>query len=97
MKLTLTSKRPCALRRGEARRVPQPPSPHLVGYHLACPRCGFVFTVVAGHGGMQVVEAEDGITFSEPVQCAFCRVVVHVCSGHIVLEEGPDVRSVSYR
>jgi hypothetical protein len=97
MTLTLTSKRPCALRRGEARRVPQLPSPHLVGYHLACPRCGFVFTVVVGHGGMQVVEAAPGVTFSQPVQCAFCRVVVHVRDGHIELEEGPDVRSVSYR
>jgi hypothetical protein len=95
--LTLTTKRPCALRRGEARRVPQPPSPHLVGYHLACPRCGFVFTVVAGHDGMQVAEAADGVTFSQPVRCAFCRVVLHIHESYVVLEEGPNVRNVSYR
>jgi hypothetical protein len=43
MKAVVSSKRPCVLVRGEMRRVPQDRSyKGIVGYHVCCPRCGFV-------------------------------------------------------
>ena len=37
-----TSKGPCKLERGEMRRVSQDKRFGLVGYHVCCPRCGYV-------------------------------------------------------
>lgn len=42
MRLQVTCRRPCELERGQARRVSQNPRGMLVGYHVCCPRCGYV-------------------------------------------------------
>ena len=80
MRLVVTSKRPCQLTRGEVRRVPQAAGSRLVGYHMACPRCGFVTPVLDGVGGQAITEA-PGLTFSAPVVCLHCRATVFVCEG----------------
>ena len=99
MKLVPSSKRPCHLGRGEIRRVPQDRERRLVGYHVCCQRCGFNTPALAGDGGLDITEgdAPDDLTFSRPLRCVFCRVLMHVVHGALRLEEDADVRSVRYR
>lgn len=99
MKVVPSTKRPCRLERGEVRRVPQSRGGLLVGYHVCCPRCGFVTAALMGDAGLDIVEEQDPIdlTFSRPVRCTFCRVLLHVSHGELCLEEDADVRNVRYR
>lgn len=99
MRLTPSSKRPCRLARGEVRRVPQAREALLVGYHLCCPRCGFNSPALSGDAGLVITEGEtpDDISFSRPLRCLFCRVLLHLSHGDARLEEDADVRNVRYR
>jgi hypothetical protein len=95
----LTDKRPCRLGRGELRRVPQERSFRgIVGYHIGCPRCGFVTAVLNGADGLRITEDAAGVvSFSSPARCVFCNVRIQLVAGELTLEEGPDVRNVRYR
>lgn len=99
MKVVPSSKRPCWLERGEVRRVPQERTRLLVGYHVCCPRCGFVTPALEGDAGLDITEgaAPDDLTFSRAVRCTFCRVLLHLHHGQLRLEEDADVRNVRYR
>ncbi len=99
MRLVPSSKRPCLLARGEARRVPQNRGGFVVGYHVCCPRCGFVTPALDGDAGLEINETEDlgDITFSRPLRCIYCRVLMHVSHGELRLEEDADVRDVRFR
>lgn len=99
MKLQPTSRRPCELERGQARRVPQNTRSGLVGYHVCCLRCGFVTVALHGHEGFVIRENDDRteISFSAPVRCLFCKVLIHVSNSEITLEEDEHVRVVRYR
>lgn len=99
MKALVTSKRPCLLARGEMRRVPQDRSYRgIVGYHVCCPRCGFVTAVLNGAGGLAVTESlDEAVSFSQPARCVFCNVLVHLADGELTLEEDDRVRDVTYR
>ena len=99
MKLLPSSKRPCHLQGGEVRRVPQNRGGFLVGYHVCCLRCGFVTPALEGDAGLAITETKDpaDITFSRPLRCTFCRVLMHVSHGELRLEEDADVRAVRYR
>jgi hypothetical protein len=99
MRLIVSTKRPCRLERGELRRVPQPPSSGLVGYHLCCPRCGFVNPALVGDQGLTITEGAEpsDLTFSRALRCTYCRVIIHVDHGELRLEEDQDVRNVRYR
>jgi hypothetical protein len=99
MKINPSSKRPCRLERGDVRRVPQERRAMLVGYHLCCPRCGFVCVALVGHDDLVITEGEDNdiVTFSSAVRCVFCRVLIHLDGGELRLEEDADVRNVRYR
>ncbi len=99
MRVVPSTKRPCRLERGDVRRVPQDRRGLLVGYHVCCPRCGFVTPALAGDAGLDIVEGQDpsGLTFSQPVRCTFCRVLLHLSHGELCLEEDADVRNVRYR
>jgi len=99
VRLIPSSKRPCVLQRGEVRRVPQDRGGFLVGYHVCCVRCGFVTPALQGDAGLEITETKDpsDITFSKPLRCTFCRVLVHVSHGDLELEEDADVRNVRYR
>ena len=98
MRLIVSTKRPCRLERGEVRRVPQPPARGLVGYHLCCPRCGFVNPALVGDAGLAIAEGHEpeDLTFSRPLRCTYCRVILHVSHGDVQLEEDQDVRNVRY-
>ena len=81
------------------RRVSQDRRFGLVGYHVCCPRCGYV--TVALHGRDEMVITEDAatgaVTFSVPLRCVFCQVLIHVRDGLGSLEEDEHVRDVRYR
>lgn len=99
MRVVPSSKRPCRLERGEVRRVPQQRGGYLVGYHVCCPRCGFITPALAGDAGLELTEGDDpsDLTLSRPLRCTFCRVLIHVSHGEVRLEEDADVRNVRYR
>ena len=99
MKIRPSSKRPCELRRGEVRRVSQNRKSFLVGYHVCCSRCGFLSIALNGSDGLVISEgeAEDDLSFSRPLRCLFCRVLIHLSGGEVRLEEDESVRSVQYR
>jgi hypothetical protein len=96
MKATVTSRRPCQLRKGEVRRVPQAVAAGLVGYHVACPRCGFVSPALVGDAGLVIDETPE-LGFSQPLRCVFCRVLVHLEGGEFRLEEDQHVRRSRFR
>ena len=58
MRLHVTDRRPCRLERGDLRRVPQNLQSGIVGYHVCCPRCGFVTVALNGNDGLTITEAE---------------------------------------
>lgn len=99
MKFQVTSRRPCELERGQARRVPQNPSAGLVGYHLCCPRCGFITVALHGADDLVISENDDRteLTLSRPVRCLFCKVRIGVAAGDVALMEDEHVRDVRYR
>lgn len=99
MKLVLSTRRPCELSRGEARRVSQRVKGILVGYHVCCPRCGFVTVALNGHQGFAITESDDGaeVSFSHPLRCMFCKVLIAVTASVVELQEDEHVRQIHYR
>jgi len=99
MRLVATSKRPCNLERGEARRVSQNLKFPIVGYHVCCPRCGFVSIAFQNHEGQVISEgaSPELVTFSKPLRCIYCAVLIHVTEGAIELEEDEHVRNLLFR
>ena len=99
MRLVATTKRPCNLERCEARRVSQNLKFPIVGYHVCCPRCGFVSLAFQNHEGMVISEGAtaDEVTFSKPLRCVYCGVLIHVTEGAIQLEEDDHVRNLRFR
>jgi len=99
MKMRPTSKRPCKLAHGEMRRVSQDRRRLLVGYHVCCPRCGFVTVALNGHDGFAITESDDGerVSFSRPLRCLYCAVLIRLRDGQAELEEDDRVRHVRYR
>ena len=94
-----TNKGPCKLERGEMRRVSQNRRFGLVGYHVCCPRCGYVTVALNGKDRMVITEDSEGsaVTFSKPLRCVFCQILIHVQDGLGTLEEDEHVRNVCYR
>ena len=97
MKMTVTDRRPCRMRRGDLRRVPQERRCRVVGYHVGCPRCAFVTPVIDGQDGVRITEDGELVSFSAPVVCVMCLVRIALERGEASLEEGPDVRPVHRR
>ncbi len=100
MRMVLSDRRPCKLVRGEMRRVPLDRSSRaIVGYHVCCPRCGFVTAVLNGDQDVDITESDDGaaVSFSRPARCVYCAVLIHLVQGEGRLEEDGNVRNVQYR
>ena len=99
MRAVVTSKRPCHLARGEVRRVPQDRRYRgIVGYHVCCPRCGFVTAVLNGTGGLVISESsQEEVSFSQVARCVYCNVLIQLVNGELTLEEDDRVRDVAYR
>ena len=99
MRMRPTGKRPCKLERGEMRRVSQDLLRAFVGYHVCCPRCGFVTIALNGDDGLAITESDDGqrVTFSQPLRCLYCAVLIHLRDGDARLEEDESVRHIRYR
>ncbi|MGE0327864.1 MAG: hypothetical protein AB7S68_36470 [Polyangiaceae bacterium] len=96
MRVNVTSKRPCKLERGDVRRVPQNNPRMLVGYHVCCPRCGFVTPALVGDDELAIDESAE-LSFSRPLTCTYCRVHIHVRAGQLELVEHADVRNIRFR
>jgi hypothetical protein len=97
LKLSVTERRPCRMRPGELRRVPQDRRARALGYYVACPRCGFVTPVIHGQEGVWIEEDGELVSFSAPATCVMCLVRIALARGEATLEEGPDVRPVRAR
>jgi hypothetical protein len=101
MRLRISNRVPCRLEKGELRRVPQDSKSGLVGYHLCCPRCGFVTVAVHGCKEQVITETtEHGelqVSFAKPLRCAYCSVLIHVTDGEAALDEDAHVRNLHYR
>lgn len=97
MRMEVTSKPPCQLQRGDLRRVPQRQGSGLVGYHLGCPRCGFVVLIVQGSNAQVIRESMDGgelrVTLAQPVHCAYCRADINLLDGEATIKESDHARS----
>ena len=52
-----------------------------------------------GHERLAITESEDGldVTFSKPVRCVYCAVLINLRAGEAELEEDDHVRAVRYR
>lgn len=98
MKAVVTDKRPCKLGRGEMRRVPQDRSFRgLVGYHVGCPRCGFVTIALQGDEGLEISEDAGGeVSFSQAVRCVFCCVWLKLQAGVLQWTEDGTTRAVHH-
>ena len=99
MRVKIVDRAPCELEPGELRRVPQNLRVRVVGYHVCCPGCGFVTMAVDGDEGLAITEGEgpDDLSFSRPVECLYCEVLVRLDHGEIDTREGGDVRRLSAR
>ena len=97
MKMLLTHKPPCRLEKGSLRRVPQNFSSALVAYHVCCPRCGFTSLAFQGRDGLSISETEESdellVSFSEPIRCMFCNVLIHLEKNRVRIEEDTYVPS----
>jgi len=99
MKAVYSDRPPCKLDRGHLRRVPQNPRSYIVGYHVCCLKCGFVTIALQGNKGLVITEDINAfeVSFSNPIRCTYCSVLIHINRGEINLEEDEHVRSVRYR
>ena len=113
---------PCKLERGALRRMPQNRRSWPYGYHVCCPRCGFVsiaFNALVqksseldfcsrvdehAEGGavngsaLTIDESVTGeVTFSQPLRCVYCAVLIHIERCVIYLEEDEHVRPLQYK
>lgn len=94
--LTVAQKPPCRLGRGELRRVSINPILPLVGYYLACPKCGFVNVAFHEQQGQFITEQNSSVSFEKPIQCVFCdaRFIV---KNSIAEFDGGEVRRVRWK
>jgi hypothetical protein len=77
------------------RRVPQDRNFRgLIGYHVGCPRCGFVTIALQGDEGLEITEGTaNEVTFSRPVRCVLCNVLLGLLEGELTWSE-TQVRNV---
>ena len=99
MKAVVAMNPPCRMHPGELRRVPRNLRSPVVGYYVCCPRCGFVTVAFNGRDDLVITEDESrsDITFSKPIRCTYCAVLIHLKHTEIELEEDTHVRNVRYR
>jgi hypothetical protein len=98
MKAVIRNSSPCRLTKGELRRVPPVRSGPPVGYHVCCPRCGYVTLALNHPSELGIEESADGaVTFSTSLRCLFCCVLIGLCQGELALEEDEHVRHIQYR
>lgn len=79
MKVEHTKNAPCCMSRGQVRRVPQDKSQPILGYHVACPKCGYVTLVL--HGRLGIFLSEDAlgqVSTSKPLSCLFCQILIDI-------------------
>ncbi|MCP4677372.1 MAG: hypothetical protein GY854_18030 [Deltaproteobacteria bacterium] len=96
MKTKPTSRPPCKMQRGDIRRVPSAEQYALVSYYVCCPKCGFVGGALPDED-FKIIEDEQGVTFSTPLRCLFCHVLIHLEDDVIDLQADEETLNVQYR
>jgi hypothetical protein len=58
-----------------------------------------VTVALNGHDGLVITESEGGVrvTFSRPVRCLYCAVLIGLKNGEPDIQEDERVRRVQYR
>lgn len=78
--------------------MPQRQTTSLVGYYVSCPRCGFVTIALDRVENLviaeQALDGELALTFSRPVRCTYCAVLIAVAASTVTLEEDDRVRPI---
>ena len=97
MKASFSSKIPCKLDKGEIRRVPQAPSSWVIAIHVCCPKCGYLTLAVNERDEMKITQQNDNVTFSRPLRCIYCQVLIHLKNGHFSLVSDDRTRHVQYK
>ena len=99
MKAIYSDRPPCRLAKGHIRRVPQNPRSYVVGYHVCCPKCGFVTIALQGKNGLTISENLDRfeVGFSEGLRCVYCNILIQLRDSELKLEEDEHVRPIRYR
>ena len=98
MRAVITDKAPCKLLRGDLRRVPDERRYPIVGFHVCCPRCGFVSLAINKTEGFEIEESSIGrVSFTSPIRCIYCGVLIHLDHNRLALEEDEHVLPVQYR
>ena len=91
-----TNRPPCQMRPGDLRRVPSDPTSRLVLYQVCCPKCGYVCAAIPDTE-FTVVEGDQGPTFSEPLRCLFCHILIHLERGQMTSQPDEETIHVQYR
>ena len=101
LKFQLSDERPCRLKRGELRRLPYDSQYPVIGYYLCCPGCGFVTLALDGANDLVISETSVGdrgvVTFSRPIRCICCSLIIHLTRNDGRLVEDEHVRHLHYR
>ena len=98
MRTRISENSPCRLKKAELRRVPHNPKSWVIGYHVCCPRCGFVSLAMNGQRDLVIDEDMAGqVTFSKPFRCTYCAVRIHLNRCELTLEEDDHVRPLRYK
>jgi hypothetical protein len=85
MKVEHTKNAPCCMTRGQVRRVPQDRTQSILGYHVACPSCGYVTLLLHGRLGVFLCESEDGqLSTAKPHACLFCHTMHQIEQDHFI-------------
>ena len=74
MRTRISENSPCRLQKAELRRVPQNPKSWVIGYHVCCPRCGFVSLAINGQRDLVIDEDMAGrVTLFETISLHLLR------------------------
>lgn len=85
MKVEHTKNAPCCMSRGQVRRVPQDRTQSILGYHVACPSCGYVTLLLHGRLGVFLCECEEGqLSTAKSYNCLFCQKKFQIERDHFV-------------
>ena len=90
MKAAVVKAPPCKLTKGELRRVPLNRESWVIGYHVCCPKCGFVSLALNGIDGLTIDESAAGeVSFSKPLRCLYCHALIQISRCELTWEDSP--------
>jgi hypothetical protein len=93
MKARITSNSPCTMTQGELRWVPQNQAGDPIGYYLCCPYCSCVTYIQNRLNGLNIDESKEVlVSFSKPIRCRYCNVMIHIEQCEITFEKDENMQ-----